>query len=71
MAIATINPSTGETLRSFDELSDAALETRLDRAVAAFRGQRRAPMAERAAVLRRAAGDPGGGAGRDRAPDGD
>jgi succinate-semialdehyde dehydrogenase / glutarate-semialdehyde dehydrogenase len=55
VAIATINPSTGETLRSFDELSDAALETRLDRAVAAFRGQRRAPMAERAAVLLRAA----------------
>jgi succinate-semialdehyde dehydrogenase / glutarate-semialdehyde dehydrogenase len=55
VAIETLNPATGETLRSFDELSDAALDTRLDRAIAAFRRYRRAPMADRASVLRRAA----------------
>ena len=56
MAIATINPSTGETLRVFDELTEPALDARLDRAVDAFARHRRAPIAERAAMLRRAAG---------------
>ena len=55
MTIATINPSTGETLRRFDELTEPALDDRLDRAMDAFSRHRRSPIAERAAILRRAA----------------
>ena len=55
MAIATINPSTGETLRTFAELSDAELEAKLDRAAGAFARFRRSSSAERAALLERAA----------------
>ena len=36
MAIATINPATGETLKTFEPLSDEELEDRLARAAAAF-----------------------------------
>jgi succinate-semialdehyde dehydrogenase/glutarate-semialdehyde dehydrogenase len=55
VAIATINPATGETLRSFDELSEPDLDAALDRATEAFARYRRTPIAERAAILRRAA----------------
>jgi succinate-semialdehyde dehydrogenase/glutarate-semialdehyde dehydrogenase len=54
MAIATINPATGETLRTFDALSDGDVETRLERAAAAFRRWRVTPVADRAAVVARA-----------------
>ena len=54
MPIATINPATGETLREFDALSDADLDTRLERAAQAFRRWRSTPVAERAAVVSRA-----------------
>jgi succinate-semialdehyde dehydrogenase / glutarate-semialdehyde dehydrogenase len=54
MAIATINPATGETIRTFEPLTDAALDERLALASAAFREWRRTPVAERAAVVRRA-----------------
>jgi succinate-semialdehyde dehydrogenase / glutarate-semialdehyde dehydrogenase len=55
VAIASINPSTGETVRSFDELTEAELDGKLDLAAEAFRGFRRLPIAERAAALQRAA----------------
>jgi succinate-semialdehyde dehydrogenase/glutarate-semialdehyde dehydrogenase len=55
VAIATINPTTGETLRTFDEISDATLDARLDHAVDAVRRYRRVPIGQRAAALRRAA----------------
>ena len=43
MAIATINPTTGETVRTFEPLSDDALEERLARAAAAAASYRRTP----------------------------
>jgi succinate-semialdehyde dehydrogenase / glutarate-semialdehyde dehydrogenase len=55
MAIATTNPATGETIREFDELTDAQLQDRLERAVEAFRSWRTTTFAERAEVFRRAA----------------
>ena len=54
MAIATINPDTGETLRVFDALSEKDVDARLDRAVRAFDRWRTTPVAERAAVVARA-----------------
>jgi succinate-semialdehyde dehydrogenase/glutarate-semialdehyde dehydrogenase len=55
MAIATVNPATGETLRTFDELSDAELDRRLERAWRARQAQREATFAERASWMRQAA----------------
>jgi succinate-semialdehyde dehydrogenase/glutarate-semialdehyde dehydrogenase len=55
MAIATVNPATGETLKTFDEMSDADVERTLAAAAAAFSGYRRTSFADRAAWLRRAA----------------
>ena len=55
MAIATINPSTGETVRTFDELTDAELDAELDAPRPAFRAFRRSTLDERAAALLRAA----------------
>ncbi|MGW3991963.1 NAD-dependent succinate-semialdehyde dehydrogenase [Amycolatopsis sp. NPDC004772] len=55
MAIASVNPATGETLRTFDELTDEQVEQKIARAAAAFREHRRTSFAERAERLRRAA----------------
>ncbi|MCA1593956.1 MAG: NAD-dependent succinate-semialdehyde dehydrogenase [Acidobacteria bacterium] len=55
MAIATINPATGETLRSFEPLPDEGLEEKLSRAASAFREHRRTTFAERARRMTRAA----------------
>ncbi|QKV73643.1 NAD-dependent succinate-semialdehyde dehydrogenase [Amycolatopsis sp. Hca4] len=55
MAIASVNPATGETLRTFDELTDDQVEQKIARAAAAFRDHRRTSFAERAERLRRAA----------------
>ncbi len=55
MPIATISPMTGETLRTFKELTDAEVETKVAAAANAFRSWRRAPLHDRMAVLRRAA----------------
>jgi succinate-semialdehyde dehydrogenase/glutarate-semialdehyde dehydrogenase len=55
MAIASVNPATGETVRTFDALTDDELDRKLTRAVEAFQGHRAMPFAERAALLRRAA----------------
>jgi succinate-semialdehyde dehydrogenase / glutarate-semialdehyde dehydrogenase len=56
MTIATTNPATGETLRTFPALSPDETEERLRRARAAFERHRRTPLATRAAAMRRAAG---------------
>jgi succinate-semialdehyde dehydrogenase / glutarate-semialdehyde dehydrogenase len=56
MAIASVNPATGERLREFAALSDRELDQRLARAAAAFREWRTTPLRDRAAVVRRAAG---------------
>ena len=54
MSIATIDPTTGKTVRTFDEADDAAVDQALARAQAAFRTNRARSFAERAAWLRRA-----------------
>jgi succinate-semialdehyde dehydrogenase/glutarate-semialdehyde dehydrogenase len=55
MAIATINPATGETLQIFQPLSEAEIETKLQLAVAAFRAERKTSFAERAKRMTKAA----------------
>src|SRR5438045_9036346 len=55
MAIASINPATGELSKHFDAHSDAEIESALDCAVSAFEKHRRSSFAERAAKLQRAA----------------
>jgi succinate-semialdehyde dehydrogenase/glutarate-semialdehyde dehydrogenase len=54
MPIATINPATGETLKTFGALTTAELDEKLQRAADAFERHRRTPVAERAAKMRRA-----------------
>jgi len=55
MAIASINPATGEILRSFEPLSDAAIDTALGRAADAFGVNRARSFADRARRMTRAA----------------
>ncbi len=55
MAIATINPATGETIKTFIALTDAELETKLQRAALAFPKYRNVPFAERARMMFNAA----------------
>jgi succinate-semialdehyde dehydrogenase/glutarate-semialdehyde dehydrogenase len=55
VAIASVNPATGERLREFAPLSDREVEERLARAAAAFLQWRDTPIRERIAVVRRAA----------------
>jgi succinate-semialdehyde dehydrogenase/glutarate-semialdehyde dehydrogenase len=55
MPIATTNPATGETLQTFQPLTAAELETRLECAAQAYRRHRRTTFAERARVMLRAA----------------
>jgi succinate-semialdehyde dehydrogenase/glutarate-semialdehyde dehydrogenase len=55
MAIASINPATGEVLETFAALSDAQIEQKLERAAAAFSQHRTLSFAERARSMRRAA----------------
>jgi succinate-semialdehyde dehydrogenase/glutarate-semialdehyde dehydrogenase len=55
VAIATINPATNETLRSFEAFSDERVEECLRRAAAAFRDYRRTSFADRARWMTRAA----------------
>lgn len=55
MPIATINPATGETLKSFDELTEQQLEQKLQLAASAFRTHKATSFAERAERLLQAA----------------
>src|SRR5690349_11808550 len=55
MAIATINPATGETLKSFEPLTDSELDRKLELAAATFRKHRRTSFAERSEKMTRAA----------------
>jgi len=55
MAIASIDPRTGETRETFAALTDAEIETRLARSERAFARWRKTSFAERAAPMRRAA----------------
>lgn len=56
MAIATVNPATGETLQTFDALDADGIEERLARAEEAFRSYRTTSFEERGELLRNAAG---------------
>jgi len=55
MAITTVNPTTGETLRSYDEMSPEEVRDLLDAAHQAFLSWRRVSFEERAERLRAAA----------------
>ncbi|HEV7905754.1 MAG TPA: NAD-dependent succinate-semialdehyde dehydrogenase [Pyrinomonadaceae bacterium] len=55
MAIASVNPATGEKLREFAPLGEAELEEKLERAERAFQAHRRTSFAERAERMQRAA----------------
>ena len=52
---AVVNPATGETEASYDTFTDAQVEQTLATAAAAFTSWRELPVAERAAMVRRAA----------------
>ena len=69
MAIATVNPATGETLKTFDALSAGEIEERLARAERAFRAYSRTDFAQRAGLHAPGRRPAGGGPGRrSRAP---
>jgi succinate-semialdehyde dehydrogenase/glutarate-semialdehyde dehydrogenase len=55
MAIATINPTTGETLKTFAELTTEQLETKLALAATTFHDYKHTSFADRAAWMLRAA----------------
>jgi succinate-semialdehyde dehydrogenase/glutarate-semialdehyde dehydrogenase len=55
MAIASINPATGEVLKTFDPLTSAQIEQKLQLATTAFRIHRRTSFADRASKMTRAA----------------
>lgn len=55
MAIATINPTTGETLKTFAELTTEQIETKLQLAASTFHTYKRTSFGDRAAWMLRAA----------------
>jgi len=55
MAIATINPTTGKVEKTFEPLSDAQLEVKLQTAADTFARYRHVPFAERAQMMMKAA----------------
>src|SRR5467141_225220 len=55
MAIATINPATGQVLRTFEALSDAQIEVKLQKAADTFLTYRKVPFAARARMMLKAA----------------
>src|SRR6202165_2909110 len=55
MAIATVNPTTGQLVKTFEALSDAQIEEKLAKAAETFVTYRKVPFAERARMMRKAA----------------
>src|SRR2546429_1772642 len=55
MSIRSITPATGETLNSFDELTEQQIEETLTRAANAFRNSRRTSHADRSSMMLRVA----------------
>jgi succinate-semialdehyde dehydrogenase / glutarate-semialdehyde dehydrogenase len=55
MPIATINPATGEVIKTFPPLSDAEIQKKLQLAVSTFRAGRTTPFAARALRMQKAA----------------
>jgi succinate-semialdehyde dehydrogenase/glutarate-semialdehyde dehydrogenase len=54
MAIATINPATGQLIKTFEPLSDAQIEVKLQKAADAFSSYRKVPFVERARMMLKA-----------------
>lgn len=54
MAIATVNPATGETLRTFEPLTDAEIEAKLRLAAEVYPKFAKLPISERARMMARA-----------------
>ena len=55
MAIATINPATGEVIKTFQPLSEAEIDKKLQRAVQVFKSEAKTPFAVRAQRMLKAA----------------
>ena len=55
MPIASINPTTGETLKTFTALNEAQIEEKLQRAADSFHSYRRTPFPQREQMMLRAA----------------
>jgi len=55
MSIATINPATGETVRTFEALTNKAIDDKLRRAVETFRTYRAVGFSDRERMMHRAA----------------
>ena len=55
MAIVSINPATGETIKTYDEMTPAQAAAAVDQAHEAWRTWRRTPFPERARLMKRAA----------------
>jgi len=55
MAIASINPATGEVVKKFDALTDAQVDDKITTAAAAFHSFRKTPFADRARWMTKAA----------------
>ena len=55
MAIATINPATGEVLKKFDALTDAQVDEKIAKAAKAFHSFRNTPFSDRARCMLKAA----------------
>jgi succinate-semialdehyde dehydrogenase / glutarate-semialdehyde dehydrogenase len=54
MAIATVNPATGQLVKSFEPLSDSQIEEKLQKAADTFSEYRKVPFAERARMMLKA-----------------
>jgi succinate-semialdehyde dehydrogenase/glutarate-semialdehyde dehydrogenase len=55
MPIASINPATGETFKTFQSLTETEIDEKLQRAAETFRSYRRTSFVERATMMARAA----------------
>jgi len=55
MSIASINPADGKTIKTFEPLTETQLDEKLQRAAETFRRYRHTPLAEREAMMTRAA----------------
>jgi len=55
MAIATVNPATGQLVKTFEPLTDSQIEEKLQRAADTFAKYRKAPFADRARMMMKAA----------------
>ena len=55
MAIATINPATGETIKSFEALTDSQVDQKIRRAAEVFPTFRKLSFAERGRMMLKAA----------------